>query len=76
MVFAAPLTLLAFWEIASRLAIVSPRYSPPPTAVASVMVDHFVAGDLGAETLVTLARLALAFGLAALPAVPLGLMMG
>jgi NitT/TauT family transport system permease protein len=71
-----PLTLLALWEVASRQAFLSPRYFPPPTAVAGALADGVVAGDLGAETLVTLTRLALAFAIAAVPAVPLGLLMG
>jgi ABC-type nitrate/sulfonate/bicarbonate transport system permease component len=71
-----PLALLALWEAASRLAIVSPRYFPPPTAVGAGLVDRFVEGDLGAETLTTLSRLAVAFALAALAGVPLGLVMG
>jgi NitT/TauT family transport system permease protein len=71
-----PLTLLALWEVASRQAFLSPRYFPPPTAVAGALADGVVAGDLGTETLVTLTRLALAFAIAAVPAVPLGLLMG
>ncbi len=76
MALAVPLTLLALWEVASRLAFLSPRYFPPPTAVARALADGVAAGDLGAETLVTLTRLALAFVIAAVPAVPLGLLMG
>ena len=72
----APLALLALWEIAARLAIVSPRYFPPPTAIGEGLVTHFAGGDLGTETLTTLTRLAVAFALAALTGVPLGLVMG
>jgi sulfonate transport system permease protein len=76
MSFAVPVVLLALWEIASRLAVVSPRYFPAPTTIAWVLVDRFVEGDLGAQSLVTLARLACAFALAAVPGVLLGLLMG
>jgi ABC-type nitrate/sulfonate/bicarbonate transport system permease component len=76
MSLAVPLALLALWEIAARLAIVSPRYFPPPTAVGAGLVANFSQGDLGAETLTTLTRLAVAFALAALAGVPLGLGMG
>ena len=76
MSFAVPVALLALWEIASRLAVVSPRYFPAPTTIAWVLVDRFVEGDLGAQSLVTLARLACAFALAAVPGVLLGLLMG
>jgi ABC-type nitrate/sulfonate/bicarbonate transport system permease component len=74
--FAAPLVLLALWEITSRLAILSPRYFPPPTVVGAALVGHLATGDLGAEMLVTLTRLVLAFAIAAVPGVPLGLIMG
>jgi len=71
-----PVALLALWEIASRLALVSPRYFPAPTTVAWVLADRLVEGDLGAQALVTLTRLAGAFALAAVPGVLLGLLMG
>jgi len=73
---AVPAALLVLWEICSRLAIVSPRYFPAPTTVGWVLVDRFGAEDLGSELLVTLTRLAFAFALAAVPAIPLGLLMG
>jgi NitT/TauT family transport system permease protein len=76
MALAVPLGLLALWELLARLAVLSPRYFPPPTRVAAVLVDSVADGDLGGETLVTLTRLGLAFVLAAVPAVPLGLLMG
>ena len=74
--FAVPVALLALWEVASRLALVSPRYFPAPTTIGWVLTDRLVEGDLGAQALVTLARLAAAFTLAAVPGVLLGLLMG
>jgi len=76
MSLAVPAALLALWEIASRLALVSPRYFPAPTTIGWVLADRLVEGDLGAQALVTLARLAAAFLLAAVPGVLLGLLMG
>ncbi|HEU4371754.1 MAG TPA: ABC transporter permease subunit [Methylomirabilota bacterium] len=76
MALAVPLGLLALWELLARLAVVSPRYFPPPTRTASVLAGSFSEGELGGETLITLGRLAAAFALAAVPAVPLGLLMG
>ena len=76
MAFAVPLALLTLWEIASRLMIISPRYFPPPTAVGSSLIHHMATGDLGAETLVTVTRVALAFILAAVPGIVVGLLMG
>jgi NitT/TauT family transport system permease protein len=71
-----PAAVLVLWEICSRLAIVSPRYFPAPSTIAWTLADRFVAGDLGTDLLVTLTRLGFAFALAAVPAVPLGLLMG
>ena len=76
MAIAVPLVLLALWEAASRLALVSPRYFPPPTAIAASLAGGFAEGDLGGEMLTTLARLAVAFVVAAGVGVPLGLVMG
>jgi len=76
MAVGVPAAMLVLWEVCARLAIVSPRYFPAPTTVAWTLVDRLIAGDLGADLLVTLTRLALAFALAAVPAVPLGLLMG
>jgi NitT/TauT family transport system permease protein len=76
MALAVPLALLAGWELASRLAILSPRYFPPPTAVAAFLVQHFFGQDLGLETATTVLRLAAAFAIAAVPGVALGLAMG
>jgi ABC-type nitrate/sulfonate/bicarbonate transport system permease component len=71
-----PLGLLVLWELGSRLALMSPSYFPAPTTIGWVLADRFATGDLGAHTLVTLTRLGAAFAIAALPAVPLGLLMG
>jgi NitT/TauT family transport system permease protein len=73
---AVPAVLLGLWELCSRLALVSPRYFPAPTTIGVTLVDRVAAGDLGEHALVTLARLAAAFAVAALPGVPLGLLMG
>ena len=73
---ALPALLLLLWEIASRLALLSPRYFPAPTTIGWVLVDRLAAGDLGGGLLVTLTRLGFAFALAAVPGVVLGLLMG
>jgi NitT/TauT family transport system permease protein len=73
---AVPFVLLALWEVAARLAIVSPRYFPPPTAVAAGLAGQVIGGDLGEHLLITVTRLALAFAIAAVPGVLLGLVMG
>lgn len=73
---ALPLAVLLLWELCSQAAILSPRYFPPPTSVAVTLVGLLAGGDLWRESFVTLSRVAIAFFLAAVPAVPLGLLMG
>lgn len=73
---AVPLAVLLLWELCSQAAILSPRYFPPPTSVAVTLVGLLAGVDLWRETLVTLSRIAIAFLLAAVPGVPLGLLMG
>lgn len=76
MSLAVPLSVLVLWEICSRVAILSPRYFPPPTRVGATLADLLAGGDLWTATIVTLTRLVTAFFLAAAPGVPLGLLMG
>jgi NitT/TauT family transport system permease protein len=71
-----PLALLGAWEGASRLALLSPRYFPPPTAVLATLARLLGGGEFWGDALVTLARLGAAFALAAAVGVPLGLGMG
>ncbi len=71
-----PAALLALWELCARTAVLSPRYFPPPTAIGAVLVERLASGDLGGELLVTLTRMMLGFAVAAVLAVPLGLLMG
>ena len=58
------------------LGALSPRYFPPPTAIAATLGEMLAGGALWTEALVTLGRLGAAFLLAAVPAVALGLAMG
>ena len=76
MTVGVPLTLLLLWEAASRLALVSPRYFPPPTVIATGLVAGLAGGELGDAFLVTLGRLLASFAIAAVPGVALGLVMG
>jgi len=71
-----PLGLLGGWEAASRLALLSPRYFPPPTLVLATLARLLGGGEFWSDALVTLARLGAAFVLAAAVGVPLGLAMG
>jgi len=71
-----PVIVLTAWEAAVWLGLLSARYFPPPTTIAATFAHLIAGGVLWKEALVTLARLAAAFLLAAGPAVALGLAMG
>jgi NitT/TauT family transport system permease protein len=71
-----PVGLLAAWELAARLALLSPRYFPAPTTIGATLGRLLAGGEFWGDALTTLARLGAAFVLAALAAVPLGLGMG
>lgn len=73
---AVPLVLITLWEVAARSALVSPRYFPPPTVIATMLGRLLAGGDFWSDALTTLARLAVAFVVAAAAGVPLGLAMG
>jgi NitT/TauT family transport system permease protein len=73
---AVPLVLITFWEVAARSALVSPRYFPPPTVLATMLGRLLAGGDFWSDALTTLARLAVAFVVAAAVGVLLGLAMG
>lgn len=71
-----PACLVLLWELASRSTPVLGKYFPPPTAILGglrLLLDH---GELVFHLEATLARLAVAFVLAAVPGVVLGLLMG
>ena len=72
----AGLVTLGSWEILSRLALLNPLYFPPPTTVLITLGQLAAGGGLADHAATTLARLAVAFGAAALSGVPLGLAMG
>ena len=71
-----PGVLLVAWELAARVALVSPRYFPPPTTIAAKLSQLLATGDFWTDALTTLGRLGAAFAVAAVIGVPLGLAMG
>ena len=73
---AAPLAVLLAWEATCRFAHVSPAILPPPTQVALKWLEYLRGGELAADALSTLFRVAVGFALGAGLALPLGLWMG
>ena len=73
---AAPLCLLAVWELTCRFGHVSPAILPPPTQVARKWVEYLRSGELFADTWATFMRVCVGFAIGAGLALPLGLWMG
>ncbi|GAA2459181.1 ABC transporter permease [Agromyces soli] len=71
-----PLLLLVVWEALSRLGILDARFFPAPTAIVETFVNLLVSGQLVADILMTLSRIAVGFVLGAIPGVLLGLLLG
>ena len=68
--------VLALWELACRLAHVSPAILPPPSQVARRWLDYCLSGELPRDAFETLLRVAVGFAIGAGLALPLGLWMG
>jgi NitT/TauT family transport system permease protein len=71
-----PALVLVAWEIASATGLLRPVFFPRPSTIARLLVAQIADGTLLAQIGLTLARLAAAFALAAVPGVVIGLAMG
>lgn len=74
--WAIPLLMLVVWELATRTGALDARFFVPVTEIFATMIDQLANGRLGADILVTLQRLALSFGLAAVCGVAIGVASG
>lgn len=68
--------LLLLWEAVARSGLVSPVFLPAPSKVASTFTEMFFGRDLWWHALMSTTRVWGAFALAALMAIPLGILMG
>jgi len=71
-----PALVLGAWEIASATGLLRPVFFPRPSTIATLLVAQIADGTLLGQLGLTLARLAVAFVLAAVPGVVVGLAMG
>ena len=69
-------TFLALWNAATELGWVAPVFLPPPRAVLAEATKLLTTGELWTAIGVSSRRVFLGFGLAALVAIPLGILMG
>lgn len=67
---------LFVWQFSAEFSLVDPSVIPPFTKVVTAMMHGFVDGGLLGNMLVSLQRAGIAFGLAIMVAIPLGLFMG
>jgi taurine transport system permease protein len=74
--FAAVAAVLALWFLATRLAWIAPIFLPAPGDVLHAANLTLANGDLVMDIAVSARRVFLGFALAALVAVPLGIVMG
>ncbi|WP_086828849.1 ABC transporter permease [Allokutzneria sp. NRRL B-24872] len=68
--------LLLLWELLSASDLVPPGYIPPPTLVASTLVNLLGDGVFVYDVIASLLAWAIALGIAVVIAVPLGLVLG
>jgi NitT/TauT family transport system permease protein len=71
----AAILLLCLWELSARLEFVKPQFLPPPTRVLTALWNMLVNQSLLWHTGVSAMRVWIAFLIAALMAIPLGIMM-
>lgn len=71
-----PVALLIVWELTTRLGILDARFFIAPSGVAASIVEQFATGRLGLDLLITLQRLGVAFGIAAVAGVVIGVASG
>lgn len=64
------------WEGLSRFGVVNPIFFPPLSRVIRSLFSLFLSRELIDATLITLGRCAAGYGIAALVAIPFGLLMG
>ena len=71
-----PALVIIAWEFASATGLLRPVFFPRPSTIARLLVAQVADGSLLGHLGLTLARLAAAFALAAIPGVAVGLAMG
>ena len=73
---AAPLSLIALWQIAVSTRFLNPGLFPPPSAIAANFVDYARSGELTVNAYWTLSRLLVGLVIGGIPGTLLGLGMG
>lgn len=73
---AIPVLLIVLWELATRSGLLDPRFFIPLSDVVVTIVELFTQDDLVTDLLVTVRRLLIAFGIAAIAGTAVGVASG
>jgi len=73
---AAPISLLALWQIAVSTRLLNPGLFPPPTAIFENFIAYARSGELAVNAYWTLSRLLVGLLIGGIPGTLLGLAMG
>jgi len=73
---AAPVILLAIWEILARTKTINPLFWPPPSSLWETARDLFTKNDLWGDIRISLYRILAGFVVGTIPGIILGLAMG
>ena len=73
---AAPISLLALWQLAVSTRVLNPGLFPPPSAIFENFVAYARSGELTVNASWTLSRLAVGLLIGGVPGTLLGLAMG
>lgn len=74
--FISPLLLLAIWEILAQIGAIDTRFFPAPTEIFGRLARLTADGTLATATVITLRRVLVGFGMAMIPGVLVGVLMG
>jgi len=70
------IVILVLWSVVTYGGVISPLFLPSPSKVVETMISMFKSGGLWGDTWASFYRVSMGFLLAAVLAVPLGLLMG
>jgi len=73
---AAPLSLIALWQIAVSTKFLNPGLFPPPSAIAVNFAQYAASGELATNASATLSRLLIGLLIGGIPGTLIGLAMG
>lgn len=71
-----PVAAIVLWEISTRAGLLDPRFFPPLSEIVVTTIDELVNGRLGLDLMLTIQRLLMAFTLAAVLGVGIGVASG